>query len=160
MRSGSVDGVMGIAARKRSPSKALAGCEIKTSHSRRMEVNQVATVRQQASGGYQVTVTETEFALIKSALAEAERVSRFAIEVLDEADQARDAEPAENSRLRREIEDLAMREASLKWLQKTMSENNRAGKSAPTDHADLDQLTSSAALLVPPPRRGGSRRPR
>jgi hypothetical protein len=119
----------------------------------------VATVRQQASGGYQVTVTKAEFALIKSALAEAGRMSRFAIEVLDEADQSRDAEPAENSRLRREIEALAIREASLRWLQKTMAENDRAGKSAPTDHADLDQFRSRALLPVPQPRRGGSRRP-
>ncbi len=112
----------------------------------------MATVRQQTSGGYRVTVTETELALIKSALAEAERVSRFGIDVLDEADHARDAGPSENSRLRREIEALAMREASLRWLQKTMSEVDRGGKSAPTDHADLDQFRSLAALRVPRPR--------
>ena len=79
-------------------------------------------MRQLTSGGYQVTMTGTELALIKGALDEAERVSRFGIEVLDEADHARDAEPSENSRLRREIEALAMREASLRSLQKTMSE--------------------------------------
>ena len=112
----------------------------------------MATVRQQTSGGYQVTVTETELALIESALAEAERVSRFGIEVLNEADHVRDAEPSENSRLRREIEALAMREASLRWLQKTMSEVDRGGKPAQTDHADLDQFRSRAALQVPPPR--------
>jgi DNA repair exonuclease SbcCD ATPase subunit len=117
-----------------------------------MEVNQVATVTQQASGGYQVTVTETELGLIKAALAETERVSRFGIEVLHEAVHARDAEPAENSRLRREIEALAMREASLRSLQKTMSEIDRDGKPAPRQHADLDQLKSRAALPVPRPR--------
>jgi hypothetical protein len=117
-----------------------------------MEANQVATVRQQTSGGYQVTVTETELALIKSALAEVERVSRFGIRVLDEADHARKTEPAENSRLRREIEALAMREASLRWLQRAISEVDRGGRSAPTDHADLDQFRSWASLSVPPPR--------
>ena len=112
----------------------------------------MATVRQQASGGYRVTVTETEFALIKSALAEAERVSRFGIDVLDEADRARDAEPSENSRLRREVEALAMREASLRWLQKTMSEVERDFKSAATDHAYRGQFRSRPALRVPRPR--------
>ena len=112
----------------------------------------MAIVRQLASGGYQVTVTETELALIKAALAEAERMSRFGIDVLDEADHARDAEPAENSRLRQEIEALGMREGSLRSLQKTMSEADRDGKSAPTDHADRDQFRSRAALSVPPPR--------
>jgi predicted mannosyl-3-phosphoglycerate phosphatase (HAD superfamily) len=106
----------------------------------------VATVRQQASGGYQVTVIETEIALIKAALAEVERVSRFGIEVLDEADHASDAEAAENSRLRREIEALAMREASLRSLQKTMSQVDRDGKPAPRQQADLDQLRSGARV--------------
>jgi hypothetical protein len=92
-------------------------------------------------------MTGTELALIKNALNEAERVSRFGIEVLDEADHARDAEPAENSRLRLEIDALAMREASLRSLQKTMSEIDRGGKPAPPQHPDIDSsgpiLTSS-----------------
>jgi hypothetical protein len=87
-----------------------------------MGVNQVATVKELTSGRYQVTVTGTELALISSALDEAERVSRFGIEVLDEADRGRDGEPAEGSRLLREIDALAMREASLRSLQKTMAE--------------------------------------
>jgi len=82
----------------------------------------VATVNELASGGYQVMVSESEFALMRTALAEAERVSRFGIEVLDEADRSRDGEPAVNSRLLQEIDVLAMREASLRSLQKTMAE--------------------------------------
>ena len=114
-----------------------------------MEVNQVAAVRQQVSGGYQVTVTETELALIKAALAEAERVSRFGIEVLDEADQIRDTQHIETSRLRREIDALAMREASLRSLQKTMSEIDRAARPALRQH-DLDQFRSGAGLPAQP----------
>ena len=87
-----------------------------------MEVNQVATVNELASGGYQVLVSESELALMRTALAEAERVSRFGIEVLDEADRSRDGEPSVNSRLLQEIDGLAMREASLRSLQKTMAE--------------------------------------
>jgi hypothetical protein len=82
----------------------------------------VATVQELTSGGYQVTVTGTELALIRTALDEAERVSHFGIEVLDEADRNRDGEPSPNSRLLREIDALAMREASLRSLQKTMAE--------------------------------------
>jgi hypothetical protein len=87
-----------------------------------MEVNRVATVNELASGGYQVMVSESELALMRTALAEAERVSRFGIEVLDEADRSRDGEPPVNSRLLQEIDVLAMREASLRSLQKTMAE--------------------------------------
>jgi uncharacterized protein (DUF1786 family) len=83
---------------------------------------QVASVKELASGGYQVTVSETELALMRTALAEAERVSRFGIEVLDEADRNRAGEPSVNSRLLQEIDVLAMREASLRSLQKTMAE--------------------------------------
>lgn len=97
----------------------------------------MARVRQLTGGGYQVTMTGTELALIKGALDEAERVSRFGIEVLDEADHARDAEPSENSKLRREIEALAMREASLRSLQKTMSEIDRGRKPTTRHLADL-----------------------
>jgi hypothetical protein len=112
----------------------------------------VVRVRQLASGGYQVTMTETELALIKTALDESERVSRFGINVLDEADQASGADPAENGRLRRAIEALAMRAASLRSLQKTMSEIDRAGKPAPRLRADLSQLRSGGVLPVPRPR--------
>ena len=79
-----------------------------------LEVTQVARVRQLTGGGYQMTMTGTELALIKNALDEAERVSRFGMEVLDEVDTGRDGEASENSRLRREIDSLAMREASLR----------------------------------------------
>ena len=116
------------------------------------EVTQVARVRQLTGGGYQVTMTGTELALIKTTLDEAERVSRFGIEVLDGADEARDAEPSENSRIRQEIEALAMREASLRSLRKTMSEIDSAGKPAPVRRAGLDQVRSGAALPVPRPR--------
>lgn len=90
----------------------------------------MARVRQLTGSRYEVLITETELALIKTALNEAERMSRFGIDVLGEADHARDAEPSENSRLRREIEALAMREASLRSLQKTMSEIDGLAKSA------------------------------
>jgi hypothetical protein len=97
---------------------------------------QVATVTELASGGYQVTVSETELALMRNALAEAERVSRFGIEVLDEADRSADGGPSVNSRLLQEIDGLAMREASLRSLQKTMAEVQRGGRlvSAQTPH--------------------------
>ena len=81
----------------------------------------MATVKQLASGGYQVMMSETELALIRAALDEAERVSRFGIEVLDEADRSRIGESSVNSRLLQEIDTLAMREASLRSLQKTMA---------------------------------------
>ena len=48
----------------------------------------MATVKELTTGGYQVTVSGTEFSLLRSALDEAERVSRFGIEVLDEADRS------------------------------------------------------------------------
>ena len=82
----------------------------------------MATVNELTSGGYQVTVTGTELALIRTALDEAERVAHFGIEVLDEAYQSRDGEPSPNSPLLQKIDTLAMREASLGWLQKTMAE--------------------------------------
>jgi DNA repair exonuclease SbcCD ATPase subunit len=106
----------------------------------------VATVKQLTASRYQVTMTEAELALVKNALAEAERVARFGTEVLDDVDRSPAAEQPENSRLRREIEALAMREASLRSLQKTMAEVDRVGKPAPTQHADLDQPRSGAAL--------------
>ena len=112
----------------------------------------MARVRQLTGGGYQVTMTETELALIKTALAETERVTRFGIEVLDGADQARDAEPAENSLIGQEIETLAMREASLRSLQKTMSEIDSDGRPEPAHRAGLDKFRPGAALPVPRPR--------
>jgi hypothetical protein len=114
------------------------------------EVSQVATVKQLTASRYQVTMTESELVLVKNALAEAERVSRFGMEVLDDVDNGPGATgPSENNRLRREIEALAMREASLKSLQKTMAEVDPRGKPAPMQHPELDQL-SSGALQVPP----------
>lgn len=112
----------------------------------------MARVRELTGGGYQVTMTETELALIKTALDEAERVSRFGIDVLDEADQARDAEPGENSRLRREIEALAMREASLRSLQKTMSQVDQTGKAPRPQRPDFGLFRPGAVLPVPRPR--------
>jgi hypothetical protein len=118
-----------------------------------LEVTQVARVRQLTGGEYQVTMTGTELGLVKTAMAEAERVARLGIEVLDGADQAADAEPAENSRIRQEIESLAMREASFRSLQKTMSEMDSGDKSAPAYCGDDgDQLRSAATLRVPRPR--------
>ena len=117
-----------------------------------LEVTQVARVRQLSGGGYQVTMTGTELALIKTALDEAERVSRFGIEVLDDVDNGGDGQPAMNSRLRQEIDNLAMREASLRSLQKTMSEVDRGGKPGSTRFADLGQFSAGAALPVPRPR--------
>jgi len=83
------------------------------------------------SGGYQMTVSGTELALLRRALDEAERVSRFGIEVLDGVDRTWDGVSSEDSRLLREIDALAMREASLKWLQKSMAEVDGGGKLAP-----------------------------
>jgi hypothetical protein len=83
---------------------------------------QVAAVRQLASGGYLVQLSEPELALIKTALEQTERGSRFAIEGLDRPGQATDGRRTKNTRLRREIEALAMREASLRVLQEAMAE--------------------------------------
>jgi hypothetical protein len=102
----------------------------------------VATVKQLTASRFQLTMTETELALVKNALAEAERVSRFGLEVLDDVDNSPGAEASENSRLRREIETLAMREASLRSLQKTMAEVDSDGQPVAMQHADLDQLRS------------------
>ena len=85
----------------------------------------MATVKQLTNGAYSVKVSETELSLIKTALQQTERVSRLGMEVLDEADQARDGKRLENGRLRREIEALAIREASLRSLQETMAEVQR-----------------------------------
>lgn len=109
------------------------------------EVWQVATVRERTAAGYQVTITGTELALVRNALQEAERFSRFGIEVLGDVDNTRDAEPSQNERLSRENEAVATRVASLRSLQRTMAEVDRCGESAPKQVADLDQLSSGAA---------------
>jgi hypothetical protein len=106
---------------------------------------QVATVTELASGRYQVTVTETELALVRTALAEAERVSRFGIEVLDEADRSSGVEPSVNSRLLQEIDGLAMREASLRSLQKTMAEVQRGGGLVSTQTPHVATADAGAA---------------
>jgi hypothetical protein len=109
----------------------------------------VATVKQPTASRYQVTMTGTELALMRNALHEAERVSRFGREVLDDVDNSPEAEPSENGRLRREIDALTMRELALKSLQKTTAEVDRAGGPAPVKHPDLEQLGPTAALQVP-----------
>jgi hypothetical protein len=81
----------------------------------------VAAVRQLASGGYLVQLSEPELALIKTALEQTERGSRCPIEGLDRPGQATDGRRTENTRLRREIEALAMRKASLRVLQEAMA---------------------------------------
>jgi hypothetical protein len=112
----------------------------------------VARVRQLTGGGYQVTMAGTELGLIKNALAEAERIAHLGIEVLDGADQAGDEEPAENSQIRQEIESLAMHEASLRSLQKNMSEVD-GGKPTATRRADdADLFRPGVALPIPRPR--------
>jgi hypothetical protein len=111
----------------------------------------VATVKQLTESEYQVAMTATELAMVKNALDGAERVSRFGIEVLADVDNSRDGDPSED-RLRREIEVLAMREASLRSLQKTLADVDCGDKLAPMRRADLDQLMSGAALPVPRPR--------
>lgn len=108
----------------------------------------MATMRELTAAGYQVTITGPELALVRNALHEAERFSRFGIEVLGDVDNTRDAEPSENGRLRRENEALATRVASLRSLQRTMAEVDRCGESAPKQVADLDQLGSGAALDI------------
>jgi type III restriction enzyme len=76
----------------------------------------VATVKQLTGNEYQVTMTGTELALVKNALDEAERVSRLGLEVLDDADTSRDAEPSENSRLRREIKARTWEQATAYYI--------------------------------------------
>jgi hypothetical protein len=89
------------------------------------KVSQMASVRQLTSGGYLLQVSETELALIKTALAQTGRVSRFGMEVLDEANHDKHGRRAENTRLRREIDALAIREASIRSLHETMAETER-----------------------------------
>jgi hypothetical protein len=96
----------------------------------RQELNQMAAVRQLTNGGYLVQVSETELALIKSALEQTERVSRFGIEVLDGADRASYSRRLDNTRLRQEIEALAEREASLRSLHRSFAGANPDDKVA------------------------------
>ena len=113
------------------------------------EVSQVATVKQLAASRYEVTMTGTELALMRNALHEAERVSRFGKQVLADAGNSPEAYPTGNSRLRREVDALAMREISLRLLQKTMTEVDRSGSPVPMHRPDLEQLRSGAAMQVP-----------
>jgi hypothetical protein len=64
----------------------------------------VATVKQLTGNEYQVAVTAAELPMVKNAVDEAERVSRFGIEVPADVDNSRDGDPSEDSRLRREID--------------------------------------------------------
>lgn len=75
-------------------------------------------------------MSEAEISLIKSALKQTERVSRLGMEVLDEAGQGMDRKHLDRRRLRREIESLAMREASLRSLRETIAETDRGEESA------------------------------
>ena len=79
-------------------------------------------MRQLTGGEYLIQVCEAELALIKTALEQTGRMSRFGIEVLDEADHDRHRWRAENTRLRREIAALAIREASLRSLHESLAE--------------------------------------
>jgi hypothetical protein len=97
-------------------------------------------VKQLASGGYRVAVTDTELDLIRCALEEAERMTRFGIEVLDEADRSQNGEQPADSPLLREIDTLAMREASLRSLHKTMAEVDSCVLPW-VPRADLDQAS-------------------
>ena len=90
----------------------------------------MAAVRQLTSGGYLVQVSETELALIKTALEQTGRMSRFGMEVLDEADHDRHGRRAHSTRHRREIEALAIREASLRSLHESMTEAERGDEVA------------------------------
>jgi len=109
-------------------------------------------VKELTSGGYQVTVTETELALLRSAVHEAERVSRFGIEVLDGVDSSRDGESSEDSRLLQEIDALALREELLRSLQKTMAQVDGRGELARQQGAVLGPVSSGAAVRIPRPR--------
>ncbi len=84
-------------------------------------MSQVAAVSPLANGGYLVEISETELELIKTALEQTERVARFGIKVLNGADPATDGRRVENTRLRREVHALALREASLRSLQRALS---------------------------------------
>src|SRR5215472_12769474 len=78
--------------------RRVAGQEM-TNSDRDTEVNQVATVKRIAGSEYLVIMTGTELDLIRCALGEAERVSRFGMKVLDQGDHGQNGSP-KNSRLR------------------------------------------------------------
>lgn len=90
----------------------------------------MATVRQRTIGGYSIQVSQAELSLIGTALEQTERVSRFGMKVLDEAQQAMDRRRLDSRRLRREVEALTEREASLRLLQKAIAEPERGEESA------------------------------
>lgn len=75
-------------------------------------------------------LSEAELALIKSAVKQSEQVSRFGMEVLDEAGQEMDGQRLARQRLRHEIETLALREASLKSQRETIAQTDRHEESA------------------------------
>lgn len=75
-------------------------------------------------------LSEAELALIKSAVKQSEQVSRFGMEVLDEAGQEMDGQRLARQRLRQEIETLALREASLKSQRETIAQTDRREESA------------------------------
>lgn len=90
----------------------------------------MAIVTERNRGRYSIQVSEAELSLIRSALQQTERVSHFGMEVLDEADQAMGRRRVDRTRLRREIEVLAVREAALRSLQETIAEVERGEESA------------------------------
>jgi hypothetical protein len=93
-------------------------------------VNLVATVRRGTCGGYSIQVSEAELSLIKAAIEQTERVSHLGMEFLDEAHRARDGRPLDGRRLRREIQTIAVREASLRSLRTDIAETERGEESA------------------------------
>jgi hypothetical protein len=90
----------------------------------------VAAVRQQTNGAYLVEVSEAELAMIMTALEQTQRVWHFGIEVLDGADQDTDGPRVRNTRLRREVGALALREASLRSLQRALATAEPGEKAA------------------------------
>lgn len=82
----------------------------------------MAIVTQRNSGRYSIQVSEAELSLIRTAVEQTERVSRFGMEILDEAGEAMDRRGLDKKRLRREIEALAKREASLRSLHDAIAE--------------------------------------
>jgi hypothetical protein len=108
-------------------------------------------VKRIAGSEYLLTMTGTELDLIRSALREAERLSRFGMKVLDQADRSQNGSP-KNSRLRQTIDALAVREASLRSLRMAMSEDEHDSRPTPSRRANHDQVRFAAPLLVPLPR--------
>ena len=90
----------------------------------------MATLRERTSSGYSIQLSQAELSLIRTALKQTERVSRFGMKILDDADQAMDGRRLASSRLRREIDALAIREASLRSLEEALAETERREESA------------------------------